>query len=528
MEKITTGLPKAIGYTITESDGELVLLESDRDGIRSNNLTELFHFLLEPYPNTLKVVWDLDDFATPLLRLCGVKACQELVGSKHKTFLMPHRIKLFYIPRKILTIRYGSYSAHIYNLARFFPTEEVEVPITPEDVEGYGNAVIDAFAGLGMMPTTLTSPIAVYKNSLMGHYALPKMDEFPEDKLDMMKLAWEASGRQWVEAHKIGYFKETWDYDLASAYPAILASMYDWRYADIWKSDHIEPAHYGVVKGRVFIKPEVKISPIIYEAKDETLFSPTGEWDTVITLAEANTIKEYELGHIEVEEAWLAKQNTPVKPLEIPMKRLYEQRKRSKSRLKQWLLKQIAVGAYGLTAQVNDQGEPGKYFNPLWSCHCTALTRLKVFEFIKRHHLEDNLIHIGVDGVLTDKPVELGSLNGEGMGQWQLSHQGEALVVSSGSIWHNDRKPQGLMLDEVLKMIRAKPSAGYFGTKLPRRLTLTEAVNASRIEDVGTWIEGSTTIDLIMHPKHDREFKELPRNGRQLLNNTYTSTPLRI
>jgi len=521
------GLPRAIGYTISEIDNEIVIKESTKAGVSSNDLTKLFHFLLEPYGTALKVVWDLDDFTAPLFKLCGSKVCEGLAGSTHKAFILPDRIKLFYIPRKVLTIRYGTYSSSIYHLGRYFPVGEVVIPETPDDVEAYGNAVIEAFAELGMMPTTLTSPIAVYKNSLMGHYALPKIKDFPKDKVDMMKLAWDACGRQWVEAHKIGYFQDTWDYDIASAYPSILAELYDWRYADIWKSGHIEPAHYGVVKGRVTINPDIKISPIIYETKEETLICPTGQWDTVITLAEANTIEKYGLGKVEVEEAWFAKQKALVRPLEIPMKKLYDQRIKSRSRLRKWLLKQIAVGAYGLTAQVNDEGEPGEYFNPLWACHCTALTRLKVFEFIKKHHLEDNLIHVGVDGILVDKPIELNG-NGATMGQWALSHQGQALVVSSGGIWHNDRKPQGLTMDKVLDLINANPSAGYYGTKLPRRITLSEAVNSKSIEDVGQWIEGSTTIDLVMHPKHDRVFKELPRNGRQLLSRVYNSEPYRI
>jgi len=118
--------------------------------------------------------------------------------------------------------------------------------------------------------------------------------------------------------------------------------------------------------------------------------------------------------------------------------------------------------------------------------------------------------------------------NGAAMGQWSLSHQGQALVVSSGSIWHNDRKPQGLTIDKVLEMIKANPSAGYYGTKLPRRITLSEAVKSKCIEDVGQWIEGSTTIDLVVHPEHDRVFKKLPQNGRQLLSKVYTSEPFKV
>ncbi len=113
------------------------------------------------------------------------------------------------------------------------------------------------------------------------------------------------------------------------------------------------------------------------------------------------------------------------------------------------------------------------------------------------------------------------------MAEWKLSYTGECLIVSSGLIYLNDRKPKGLRLADVLELIKAHPRIGYYETKIKRRVTLGDALNAKKFGELGTIKEMSTSVDLY---KLDlgRNFSKLPISGEQLLKNHYQSKPITI
>lgn len=97
--------------------------------------------------------------------------------------------------------------------------------------------------------------------------------------------------------------------------------------------------------------------------------------------------------------------NNLPRPLEIPMNRLLAF-KEDKDKLVRLLAKRMSVGIYGKFGEEHKE-EFGKHFNPVYFAEISTQVRLQVAEFIYEHKLQDNLIHVSVDGVLVDREVRL-------------------------------------------------------------------------------------------------------------------------
>ena len=104
---------------------------------------------------------------------------------------------------------------------------------------------------------------------------------------------------------------------------------------------------------------------------------------------------------------------------------------------------------------------------------------------------------------------------------WRLSYVGEAVVISPGLIFYANKRPKGISLEDVLAMVKKHPSVSYYEKTIKRRVTLAQALQ-SNFDDLGKEREMFSSIDL-NHLELDRKFDKVPRTGKQLLNNQYTS-----
>jgi len=111
--------------------------------------------------------------------------------------------------------------------------------------------------------------------------------------------------------------------------------------------------------------------------------------------------------------------------------------------------------------------------------------------------------------------------------KWRLEYKGEALVWSSGLVYTRTTKPKGLVLQDVLGMIKDHPRRAYYQKPLTRRLTLADSLARHRLGDIGKPVEFSVSLSLI-NVEHDRDFKKLPQSGEQLLRNNYRSRPRKV
>lgn len=190
---------RIIAYGTSIRDDKVLLEESTGEFILDNDVYKLFSFLLEPYEDTLKVCWDLDNTVSVFLRLLGRTACRALQRAK-KWREPPWAI--FYIPDKVFSVSYGRNKANLYGLEQYFP--ELDEPDLQE-VQGLGMKLLGELKKMGLTPTKLTSPVAIYEKNILSHLDLPLVKDIP---LEVAEFAWKCSGRLWVEAHCLGYWDD--------------------------------------------------------------------------------------------------------------------------------------------------------------------------------------------------------------------------------------------------------------------------------------------------------------------------------
>ena len=319
-----------------------------------------------------------------------------------------------------------------------------------------------------------------------------------------------------------------YDYDMASAFPKVASRLYDTRACDwVESGEYQTKAVYGYCKGVVTIYDWVVVSPIIYIGENGDSISAIGTWETYLTKAEIDFIREWGIGEFKIEKGWWAipenaKRKLP-QPFEHIVGRLLEWKKRGG--LEGELAKRMSVGLYGKMGEEHET-EFGKHFSPAWFAEISTQTRLAEAGWLYRHGVgpDDNdgyshLLCISVDGSLHDRKIA----NADG--NWKLSYVGKAMVVSSGLVYLGDRKPKGLLLGDILEMIREHPKQAYYQQLIKRRVTLGQALEFG-FDKLGKEVEMHTSVDLNM--THDRDFRELPRTGGQLITKRFSSKPLKV
>jgi hypothetical protein len=521
---------RIIAYTADLIDGNVVLSNSDDDSIVSNDVNELLDFIGEDFSDEesetkyreLKVCWDLDQVASLILRLLPLGRVRELAGPTHTSG------NIFYIPSKVLSVTTDNHKSYIYHVAQYYDDEP-----DPKDamvIHSKTRDLIEAFWAMGLNPYKLTSPIAVYESAILDHINIPTILDIPNvkdaDVDELIEWSERCVSKDWLEAYIVGNFapEETWDYDLQSAYPAVLSQVYNIKYSQVVKSRTFCPdAHWGLLRGTLTINPDVKVHPIIYNKENRNL-TPTGTWDDVFDLNEILFVEKWRIGHFRLKEGWFVKYNAPVKPFEVPLQRVFNLR--NKQGMVKKLAKRIGAACWGKLIFRAADGQLNKHYNPLMAEQTVTGTRLMVGNFIYRNKLQDSVVHVGIDGVRTTKKVH-GLPEVVKMGEWKMNPPSSCLVLSPGRVYTSDKKPGGLYYDDIMRMIQAHPRESYYSANLQRRLTLGEAAELGNLSRLGTMIDTHSNIDLnLLRTGQDRIFKEFPRTGGELLAKKYYSEPM--
>lgn len=494
------------------------IIDSRGNHLSFDNLWSVFEYLIEPTDEkALKVCWNLDETIAPILRLLTKDQAVELHNKKKIRVYFSARIgtiayEIWYVRNKGFSVKQmgTKWSATLFHLEQFFPPETPE-PKDVQELEGYVALLIKSYRKMGLVVESLYSPINILKKSL-NHSDIPTYKDIP---YEVSQYALRCGGKAWNEAHKIGHFKQVWDYDQRSAYTNILAQCRDIRLGEWKRSIKYEPqAHYGYARCHIEIGKQV--SPIIYVTEEGDSYSPTGEWDDYLTKAEIDCIRRWNIGKVEVLNGWWWFMRESKKPMMALAYRF--QRAKKLDDLTSWNAKSILVGMYGYLGYETDK-KVGKQFNPPWYAECTSQTRCLDCDFIYSHGIEGSVVHVTTDGVLSEEEVALTS---EDISKgWKVSYNGEALIISTGIKYLGGKKPLGLTYDQAIELIKANPRRSYWENRRRRVVTLGEAIEHNRIDLVGVTNEFRTSIDLNII--RDRCFDKMPRKGSELLKNIYTS-----
>jgi hypothetical protein len=286
----------------------------------------------------------------------------------------------------------------------------------------------------------------------------------------------------------------------------------------VWtqSKDYQPDAEYGYLNGYVTISSH--FSPIFFKGKDMT-YTPVGSWPTTITKKEYETIYKYGLGSFNIHNAWWWTPKTRVTPLKSMIDRLY-QVKESVSGLEKDVVKRIMSGIWGKLLEVKGDSF-GDHFNPVWGAEVEVNTRLEVFSKCMDNALVP--LSIAVDGLLTDKPMELLGMS-NGLGTWKLSTCCSALVISSGIVAVKDKEHNhdfSLDYDWLIEQIKQFPGKSTYEKSKLSPVSLDKSFNYNDIRKLGTVEQITRTIDVEFEQK--RCYIDKPQTGIDLLNNQYKS-----
>lgn len=521
---MTRNRMRILAYKSNFSNSEVLIQESTEEHCRSNQVTTLFDFLLEPYENSIKVAWELDTFVAPIIKLLGILKCQRLHRT-HKCYAPPYNV--FYIPSKVFSITHipTKIRTSFYELAQYYP--ELDEPKSLIEVQILAEYLLRQLKRMGFEPTKLTSPVAIYEECVLRQTDLPTLEDIPKE---VALMAAQCMGRSWIEAHRLGHWTDknpVYDYDLESAYSSVASGLADFRNCEWISSREVqEDAVFGFVDATIEIYDWVMVHPIFYEAEDGSLESRTGTWRRYCTKGELDFIGRWGIGEYRIHNGvWtLPPKGGISRPLKQITDKLLSYKKRTG--LQAALAKRMSMFSGKFGEQRGDG--VGALFNPVWKAEINTNVSLQVAGWLYNHGIGasnnkgyKHLLHISIDGALLDRAVK----NDEG--RWHLSYVGDAIILSSGLVFYADKKPKGLRYEDVLAMIEEHPNVGYYTQKVSRRVSLNDAVALDRLEDLGK--EKLMTSSIDFHgQEHDREFKELPMTGRQLLNKKYKSIPKEI
>lgn len=533
-------------------------------------------FLFADKGESIKVLYSLDYSVACLLKMISMseKACKELLETNDLEY---QGYTFQYIPSSWFAIRdkQNHQWAGFSNMNQYEQTPRGLIT-KPTEAQHYakaaqlvGEQVHNTLSELGLHPVSLTSPISAFNKEVLSKLDLPTVDDMPDE---VAQLSYECCKGSWIECFKIGYFEDTLDFDIRSAYGSELAQLIDFRYGKwihgIPENIYCTNAIYGYCKGIVTInKP---FSPIFYKS-NRTNFTPTGTWETVLTKNEIDFIRKWKLGTFEIKDGWWRIPNEETeqfgnnlatgitktlldiinRPLLPMIHNLYSKKQQSSSSFEDNIIKRIISGIWGKMIEILPenaqkrllkQGE--KYIlNPVWACQTEVGVRLRVAEFILSNNLQDNILSITVDGVLiknidqpylnlllskvAGSPDPLSAAeNNKAMGTWKLSHHCPSIIISSGVQTLRDKRSAAnfsLQYDWLLEQINKKPKAKSYSIKGLSPVTLAKAITQDRLQDLGNLETISREIDLQCEVK--RCYPVEPHNGKELLTGQYDSEP---
>jgi len=128
--------------------------------------------LPEEQGDTLRVFWDMDASLAPIFRLLNVEILKQLQKEKRAAV---GKFSLFYMPEKVFTIRSGKNASSYYNLRQYALKEDDDLSGGVIETYYYAKMVYTAFKTLGMTPTKLSSPVAVFTDCFLDHMDLPSI-----------------------------------------------------------------------------------------------------------------------------------------------------------------------------------------------------------------------------------------------------------------------------------------------------------------------------------------------------------------
>ncbi len=493
------------------------------------------------------VCYNMDFDAAGLLKWFGEDFCRELLKKRHATF---QDIHVQYVPRKYLYFRHGNQWTMFWDASQYFMVQgkhmtlaksarwvkmkKQEFPVQDMDESFYGNEqlleycindakivgalgrlIVRQFDNAGIVVTSLASPATIVESFIIDQCGIrvPSMVDIPDDAL---QYAENAVMPPWREFFKRGYFKQMYDYDISSAYPAVIRGLPDLKYGTwIYKKKHIpERAKLGYVQCIVDVPKDSYVYWVNYRNRFGDNFTPTGRFPATLTL---NGVKA---ARAKIVDGWYWLSDIQRPLFGRVVDSLYAMKQVApRSSFRRHLLKVLLASVYGKFHQIFEDGNIGRLYNPFYTAEVMTDTRLKVYELARQKPVE--LIGIHTDCVYCTGKLEPCFLDA-GLGSWELRGVTSMLVIGLN---HFEKGTGFLRYSLGQEPDRVEYHAMY-GKGL-RPLSLAEALRSGRFEQTNMFLPFEEKVNVVKQI-FKRRWTSLPKNGGDLLNNVYDSRPFPV
>ena len=266
----------------------------------------------------------------------------------------------------------------------------------------------------------------------------PLLQDLPES---VARFAWSSYFGGRFEMIQRGFIGKAYIYDINSAYPYAISQLPDLTDGDWFRGDEIVPnATVGFFKISADVDDMKIVCPFPFR-KNISIIYPSGKFITYCTLQELQVIDD--VSYTILDSVQFVP-HTKKKPYKKFINNLYNKRlelKRNKDPM-QLPLKIILNSIYGKTGQIVN-GRVGGLFNPVIFAYITGFTRAMLYQFMKKHQLENHVVAFATDSVCTTKKL---NVNSQKLGGFSFETSGnDCYFLQNGFYRINDKwKKRGI------------------------------------------------------------------------------------
>ena len=245
----------------------------------------------------------------------------------------------------------------------------------------------------------------------------PQVKDIPQQVCD---FAWSSYFGGRFEMLQRGFIGTAHVYDINSAYPYAITQLPDLLNGDWYRTDEriLDKAKVGFFKIQVDVDDLKQVCPFPFRKKNRILY-PSGEFITYCTLQELIAVGN------DVQYSIIDSYQFIPRGKKLPFRKfinsLYQKRLELKKQNNpmQLPIKIIINSIYGKTGQTSHR--IGSLFNPVIFAFITGYSRAMLYQFMKKHKLENDIVAFATDSICTTKKI---NVNSEKIGEFSMDATG--------------------------------------------------------------------------------------------------------
>ncbi|MEX0861601.1 DNA polymerase [Nitrosopumilus sp.] len=507
----------------TETWNGDIFLIADSDGRYLDKITpnSVINFLFsKKFENAWNFFYNIEYDAGVILKLLGNRLnIFKTTKNLHFTY---NDYTLDYIPKKRLRVSKGHHSRIFFDIAQFYQSSLVDAyqknirkldeqylamkdkrdQFSPTYYRRHTNKVRQYCIDDCIMTKELSQHwVKIFHDAFLfypkrwissGYLAekvlfnhgidIPKFNSIPYPIQD---LAYRSSFGGRFEILKRGFIGKAYLYDINSAYPNAFSNIPDlnngkWLHR---KSVH-QDAKIGFFRILADIPDEKYIPAFPFKANGTVLF-PSGKFETYVTLPE---LLACEKKWYKILDSFQFIPKTNHLPYREFIENLYEKRMTLKKQNNpmQLPLKIILNAIYGKTG-ANTNRISGNIFIPVIFSHITGYTRAQLYNMVKEHGIERDVVFFATDSICSTRKLDIDSTK---LGEFSFDNEADDVEVLQNGIYRfNSWKKRGLgkLNGKDIEHLDTFEKDGKLFIKYleKRNTTLKMAIIQNKISDIG-------------------------------------------